>query len=104
MNVVETPLVNSPPWPEPLVRASLELLTSEVAPMRHHPQALALARAVLHRYPEHGAQLELVGGLVGAHLLDLALANLSYDALMGMYGCSTLALATPDGPVVARNM
>lgn len=104
MNVVETPLIASPPWPEALVRASLALLTSEVTPMRHHPHAAALARAVLHRYPDHRAQLEHVAGLVGADLLDLALANLSYDALMGLYGCSTLALATPDGPVVARNM
>src|SRR5439155_24347759 len=35
---------------------------------------------------------------------DLTLAKLSYDVLMGLYACSTVALATPGGPVVARNM
>jgi predicted choloylglycine hydrolase len=32
------------------------------------------------------------------------LANLSYDLILGRLGCSTIALATPSGPVVARNM
>lgn len=104
MNITETPLVAAAPWPERLVRASLELLRSEVAPLRQHPHAVALARAVLRGYAEHRGQLEHAAGLVGADLLDVTLANLSYDALMGTYGCSTLALATPDGPVVARNM
>lgn len=35
---------------------------------------------------------------------DVMLANISYDLLMTSFGCSTVALATPNGPVVARNM
>jgi len=31
-------------------------------------------------------------------------ANLTYDLAMIQYGCSTVALATPSGPVLARNM
>lgn len=34
----------------------------------------------------------------------LLLANVSYDLAMSQLGCSTAVLATPDGPVVARNM
>ncbi|RME36323.1 MAG: hypothetical protein D6788_11840 [Planctomycetota bacterium] len=30
--------------------------------------------------------------------------NLTYDLVLASYGCSTMALATPDGPVLARNM
>jgi hypothetical protein len=34
----------------------------------------------------------------------IMLANISYDLAMALYGCSTMALPTPDGPVLARNM
>jgi hypothetical protein len=32
------------------------------------------------------------------------MANLSYDLFLGLFGCSTVVLATPQGPFVARNM
>ena len=32
------------------------------------------------------------------------LANISYDLVLAYFGCSTVALPTPSGPVVARNM
>ena len=35
---------------------------------------------------------------------SVMLANLAYDAALAFYGCSTIALATSDGPVLARNM
>jgi hypothetical protein len=35
---------------------------------------------------------------------DLMLANLSYDLVLAWLGCSTIALPTADGPVLARNM
>lgn len=34
----------------------------------------------------------------------ILLANVSYDLLLTTMGCSTIALPTPEGPVVARNM
>ncbi|MFO0965777.1 MAG: C45 family peptidase [Gemmataceae bacterium] len=40
----------------------------------------------------------------GTDWRDIMLANLSYDLVLGRLGCSTLALATRDGPVLARNM
>ncbi len=42
--------------------------------------------------------------LIDADWRDLVLANISYDLTLSTLGCSTVALATSDGPVVARNM
>ncbi len=41
---------------------------------------------------------------VGVDWRDLTLANLSYELVVGMFACSTIALATAAGPVLARNM
>lgn len=41
---------------------------------------------------------------VGASWRDLVLANISYDLMLTFLGCSTVALPTPRGPVLARNM
>ena len=41
---------------------------------------------------------------VSATWRDVMLANLSYDLVLTRLGCSTVALPTPRGPVVARNM
>ncbi|MCR9199949.1 MAG: C45 family autoproteolytic acyltransferase/hydrolase [Planctomycetaceae bacterium] len=35
---------------------------------------------------------------------ELTVANLAYDIAVSLFGCSTIALPTPSGPVVARNM
>ncbi len=35
---------------------------------------------------------------------QLMLANLSYDLVLAFMGCSTIALPTAEGPVLARNM
>src|SRR5262245_21638501 len=42
--------------------------------------------------------------LVDADWRDVMLANVSYDFVVAQFGCSTVALPSPDGPVVARNM
>lgn len=41
---------------------------------------------------------------IGSSWRAVMLANLAYDAALAFYGCSTIALATRDGPVLARNM
>ncbi len=41
---------------------------------------------------------------VGVGWREICLANVSYDLALSIIGCSTIALPTPDGPVVARNM
>jgi hypothetical protein len=51
-------------------------------------------------------QREAVGlARVGGHnWREIVLANISYDLILARFGCSTVALPTPSGPVVARNM
>ena len=41
---------------------------------------------------------------VGADWREIVLATISYDLLLSSLGCSTVALPTPRGPVLARNM
>lgn len=43
-------------------------------------------------------------GLVGGSWRLIMLAAASYDLALASYGCSTVALATSSGPVLARNM
>ncbi len=45
-----------------------------------------------------------LAGQVGADWRDVILANISYDLAIATFGCSTVALPTAEGPVVARNM
>ena len=70
-----------PPTAAPLAEA-VRKKTGE----RFHPSALALAA-------RHGRDWR-----------DMMLANVSYDLFLASLGCSTLALPTPSGPIVARNM
>lgn len=42
--------------------------------------------------------------LVGGSWRGIMLANIVYDLALSLHGCSTVALPTPDGPVLARNM
>jgi hypothetical protein len=51
-----------------------------------------------------GREFKAAARVIGADPRDVALANLSYDLVVGALGCSTVVLPTPDGPVVARNM
>jgi len=51
-----------------------------------------------------GREFKAAARVIGADPRDIALANLSYDLVVGALGCSTVVLPTPDGPVLARNM
>lgn len=53
---------------------------------RFHAETVALAR------------------LLDTHWRDVMLANLGYDFTLSVMGCSTVALPTPSGPVLARNV
>ena len=50
------------------------------------------------------AEIQAWAAAAGVDAALLALANVSYDLLLALFGCSTMALATPSGPVLARNM
>ncbi len=45
-----------------------------------------------------------LAGLVGSTWRSVVMANITYDLMLLRFGCSTAALATPSGPVLARNM
>ncbi len=49
-------------------------------------------------------EVKALANRVGADWRHVMLANISYDLMLAMIGCSTVALATKDGPVLARNM
>ena len=49
-------------------------------------------------------EARMVVRLAGADWRDIMLANLMYDVVVARFGCSTIAVATPDGPLFVRNM
>ncbi|WP_197525871.1 C45 family autoproteolytic acyltransferase/hydolase [Pseudobythopirellula maris] len=53
---------------------------------RHHREAVALSR------------------VIGVDWRELMLAAVSYEYVIGMFACSTVAIATEHGPMIARNM
>jgi hypothetical protein len=53
---------------------------------RFHAEAVALARHI------------------GGDWRSVMVANISYDLVLARFGCSAVALPTPAGPVLARNM
>jgi hypothetical protein len=83
-----------------LGRELLQAMKREIPPMarllahwvrlrtwgRFHSEAVSLAREGGHDWR------------------DVMLANVAYDLILATFGCSTVALPTPAGPVVARNM
>jgi len=80
----------------------------------------ALLSAVLEEFPSGSAVMADVANLrtggrfkaelreaalhVGCTWRDVMLANISYDLAMYTIGCSTAALAGPEGPVLVRNL
>lgn len=81
-------------------RTLLDAMIAEAPPgVRRYAQLLRLRTA--NRFHSEAVSL--------ARLLEVDwrwvfLANLSYDLVISAYGCSTVALATKSGPVLARNM
>lgn len=95
-----------PPYPPELVAKSRALLTATLELVGFIGSAKQLARAVAAKYPVHAERAKASADIIGADPLDVLTSNLCYDLLLGQaaMGCSTLALAGPDGPVLARNM
>jgi isopenicillin-N N-acyltransferase like protein len=74
---------------------------SESIPKGARMLAHAVRLRTLNRFHEEVVSLSR---RIHADWRDVMLANISYDLLIATFGCSTIALATPGGPVVARNM
>ncbi|MFO0822535.1 MAG: C45 family autoproteolytic acyltransferase/hydrolase [Gemmataceae bacterium] len=86
------------------VQASRALLEATVSGLRSNSDKLRLARDVLARYPEHRNMTEQAAALIHADPVDIMLATLSYDLCVEGHGCSTVALAASEGPILARNL
>ncbi|HXD88181.1 MAG TPA: C45 family peptidase [Urbifossiella sp.] len=95
-----------PPFPEMLLARSQLLLNATLSLFPSGSQKAGLAFRVAEKYPIHGVRAEAAADAIGVSPVDLLVANLCYDILLGTtaMGCSTLALAGPDGPTLARNM
>src|SRR5262249_37522067 len=50
------------------------------------------------------AEIKSLAAMIDVPWRGVMLANLIYDLAVASMGCSTIALATADGPVLARNM
>jgi len=94
-----------PPFPPDLVAKSKNFLQATLTMFRPLGPAADIAPAILKRYPVHAERAKIATEL-GVEPVDLLAGNLCYDILAGTIamGCSTLALAGKDGPVLARNM
>lgn len=103
MDIALAPRIDRP-YPPHLADRARELLHATCAVFGGDPRAAAPARHVLAKYPVHARQIAEEAAALGVDPADLAVGNLCYDLLMGTMGCSTMALATPEGPVLARNM
>ncbi|HKB05717.1 MAG TPA: C45 family autoproteolytic acyltransferase/hydrolase [Gemmataceae bacterium] len=93
-----------PPDIPPDAVASAKALLDEVMasiPPRARFLAYLIALRTGNRF---GAEFRAAARLIDGDPRDIALANISYDLVVGALGCSTVAVPTPDGPVIARNM
>lgn len=84
----------------PPARALLAELIAEI-PKRYRILADAARLRTGNRFH---AEARAGAARLGVNWRDIMLANISYDLLLATFGCSTVALATPSGPVLARNM
>jgi hypothetical protein len=89
-------------FPEALAssRALLEFIKTQIPRAARFLAYLVRLRTVnrFHR------EIVNLAKLVDADWRDVTLANITYDLVVAQMGCSTIALPTPRGPVIARNM
>ncbi|MBA4188287.1 MAG: hypothetical protein C0467_09805 [Planctomycetaceae bacterium] len=101
------PTVNGkPPYPPELVAKSRNFLQATLTMFKPLGQRANIAPTVFQKYPVHAERAKHAAAMIGVDPVDLMAGNLCYDILAGTIamGCSTLALAGKDGPVLTRNM
>ncbi len=81
-------------------RAVLQAVMKEI-PQQLRPLADLVRLRTRGRFQ---ADFRAVAARLDASWRDVVLAAVSYDLTIAAFGCSTLALATADGPVLARNL
>jgi isopenicillin-N N-acyltransferase like protein len=92
-----------PDLPPEAVARTKDLFAEVMATVPRKARLLAYWVALRTRN-RFGREFKAAARVIGADPRDVAVANLSYDLVVGALGCSTVVLPTPDGPVVARNM
>ena len=91
----------SQPFPKDAMHRSRQLLAAVAAGLP--PGLSELAQQVRAQHARFDAEFGELARLLAVDLDMLVLANVSYDLFLSL-GCSTVAVATDRGPVVARNM
>ncbi len=89
--------------PDEAVQRALALLgkIAEGFTPRLAPLADVISARTDKRFQE---QIEGLADRLGIDWRSLLLANISYDLEIMRLGCSTCAIPTPDGPILARNL
>jgi hypothetical protein len=89
--------------PQEAMTAARRLLASikEQIPPRAHVLAQLARLRTCNRFQR---EIVAMARLAEVDWRLLMLANLSYDLVLASFGCSTIALPTAQGPVLARNM
>ncbi len=52
----------------------------------------------------HGQEIDAIAAIVGRSPAEVLVANLYYDAMRAVLGCTAFAVDTPTGPLHARNL
>ena len=93
-------------FPADLVAKSRTFLVETLAMFPQSPFVRAGIEYLFARYPRHAERAGQIARSLGIDPLDLFAGNLAYDLFMGGtgMGCSTMALPTSEGPMLARNM
>jgi hypothetical protein len=92
-------------FPAPAVASAQRLLASIKAMIPTPGKARILAQlARLRTWNRFHREIVGAAKMADADWQDVMIANLSYDLVLSSLGCSTIALPTRDGPVLARNM
>jgi isopenicillin-N N-acyltransferase-like protein len=94
------------PHPPHLVARARNLMRATLGLLAELGAGTVAGWRAFHEYPVHAARAIRAAEHVGVDPVELFAATLCYDQFMGTgaMGCSTLALAGPSGPVLARNM
>jgi hypothetical protein len=92
-----------PELPPEAIASSRALLGEVIATVPKKARLLAYLLAIRTRN-RFGREFKAAARLIDGDPRDIALANLSYDLVVGALSCSTVVLPTADGPVIARNM
>jgi predicted choloylglycine hydrolase len=101
--VVECPHIREP-FPAEWIQRSRALLEVVTASLRHLPQLRQASGWFQKRCAAYQEEMAHLAEVLDVSCDDLWLANLSYDLTLSLFGCSTMVLPTPEGPIVARNM